>query len=59
MADTEGVEDLSGGSHCMGKKWRTEIRPEAVAGTQANALIATLQSMRLNLALPQPTKCAR
>lgn len=43
----------------MGKKWRTEIRPEAVAGTQANALIATLQSMWLNLALPQPTKRAR
>lgn len=48
-------------SLCRQRRWGTgiNIRPEAVTGTQASALIATLQRMRLNLAILQPTERVR
>lgn len=48
-------------SLCRRRRWGTgiNIRPEAVTGTQASALIATLQRMQLNLAILQPTEHVR
>lgn len=64
MADSEGSKTSVEGVTVQvyrQRRWGPgiNIRPEAVTGTQASALIVTLQRMRLNLAILQPTKRVR